>query len=145
MASGKRTTSLWKPIFAARDCHFINLQFGDVEADLVRLEQAAGGAVVTWFEDLDLMQDLDGVAALMCALDLIIAVPNTNVHLAGALGRPVWMPFDPQWGCFWVVKWQRRAVVSDGAGRFKRRIDSVARRWRRHSPWSRIAGSRTKT
>jgi len=38
---------------------------------------------VTW--------DLDELAALMGALDLVVSVDNSNVHLAGALGRPVWV------------------------------------------------------
>ena len=36
-------------------------------------------------------RDLDELAALMGALDLVVSVDNTNVHLAGALGRPVWV------------------------------------------------------
>ena len=44
-------------------------------------------------------QDLDELAALMCALDLVISVANTNVHLAGALGCPVWVLVSnrPEW------------------------------------------------
>ena len=38
-------------------------------------------------------------AALMQQLDLVIAVDTAVVHLAGALGRPVWvmLPFSPDW------------------------------------------------
>jgi len=44
-------------------------------------------------------QDLDDLAALISALDLVISVANTNVHLAGALGRPVWVIVShrPEW------------------------------------------------
>src|SRR5579884_2051607 len=35
--------------------------------------------------------DLDDTAAAIAALDLVIAVDTSVVHLAGALGRPVWM------------------------------------------------------
>jgi len=47
--------------------------------------------------------DLDELAALMSALDLTIGVPSTNVHLAGALGRPVWvlLNHDPEWRYLW--------------------------------------------
>jgi tetratricopeptide (TPR) repeat protein len=43
--------------------------------------------------------DLDDLAALMGALDLVVTVDNTNVHLAGALGRPVWVLLSgsPEW------------------------------------------------
>lgn len=43
----------------------------------------------------ELPSDIDELAALLCALDLIISVDNTNVHLAGALGRPVWALLPP--------------------------------------------------
>lgn len=46
-------------------------------------------------------QDLDfcGTAGLMEALDLVISVDTSMAHLAGALGRPVWilLPFVPDW------------------------------------------------
>ncbi|MDH5535942.1 MAG: tetratricopeptide repeat protein [Betaproteobacteria bacterium] len=47
----------------------------------------------------EIPSDLDELAALLCALDLVISVDNTNVHLAGALGRPVWalLPPSPDW------------------------------------------------
>ncbi|MEI8197942.1 MAG: glycosyltransferase family 9 protein, partial [Phycisphaerae bacterium] len=38
-------------------------------------------------------------AALIANLDLVIAVDTAVVHLAGALGKPVWtlLPFMPDW------------------------------------------------
>lgn len=38
-------------------------------------------------------------AAALCALDLLICVDTAVAHLAGALGRPVWLllPFAPDW------------------------------------------------
>ncbi len=47
----------------------------------------------------NITQDLDDLAALIGALDLVISVANTNVHLAGALGRPVWVIVShrPEW------------------------------------------------
>lgn len=46
---------------------------------------------------------LDELAALVSALDLVISVPSTNVHLAGALGRPVWvlLTHSPEWRYLW--------------------------------------------
>jgi len=46
-----------------------------------------------------LTADLDELAALMSALELVISVDNTNVQLAGALGRPVWalLSSRPEW------------------------------------------------
>lgn len=51
------------------------------------------------WEDADPLKDLDNFAAQISALDLIISVDNSTVHLAGALGIPVWvlLPFAPDW------------------------------------------------
>ena len=45
------------------------------------------------------MRDLDDLASLVGALDLVVSVCNTNVHVAGALGREVLVmaPFVPEW------------------------------------------------
>jgi tetratricopeptide (TPR) repeat protein len=43
--------------------------------------------------------DFGDTAALLTALDLVISVDTAIVHLAGALGRPVWtlLPYAPDW------------------------------------------------
>ena len=56
------------------------------------------GEHIHTFADLDTYADIDGLAALMSNLDLVISVDNTTVHLAGALGVPVWvlLPCGPE-------------------------------------------------
>ena len=48
---------------------------------------------------LPMREDFDGAAALIDELDLIVSVDTGLAHLAGALGRPVWvaLPFAPDW------------------------------------------------
>src|SRR3546814_6413222 len=41
--------------------------------------------------EIDARNDLDGLAAQITALDLTVTVSNVKAHLAGALGRPVWV------------------------------------------------------
>ncbi|GEC57467.1 hypothetical protein BEL01nite_65100 [Bradyrhizobium elkanii] len=46
-----------------------------------------------------MLGDFADTAAAVCALDLVIAVDTSVAHLAGALGRPVWMlcPYALDW------------------------------------------------
>ncbi len=45
------------------------------------------------------LEDFADTAALCSALDLVISVDTSIAHLAGALGKPVWvlLPFNPDW------------------------------------------------
>jgi hypothetical protein len=47
----------------------------------------------------DALSDFDDTAAVMALADLVIGVDTSVVHLAGAMGRPVWvlLPFQPDW------------------------------------------------
>lgn len=88
---------LWQPLLCRTDCVFINLQY-DSKAEECRWIESAGGDNVT----IDLRQDVDGVAALLTAVDLLISVDNSTAHLAGALGVPVWnlLPYAGEWRWF---------------------------------------------
>ena len=90
------------PILQVPGVHFVNLQYDDCEEELARLEREHGIAVHRW-EDADLKDDLDDVAALIKELDLVIA-PHTMVkELAGAVGtRTLFMaPTGQAW-----VRWR---------------------------------------
>lgn len=53
---------------------------------------AAGGAALPGLIDwTDELHDYDDTAALVAALDLVISVDTSVAHIAGALGRPVWL------------------------------------------------------
>lgn len=47
----------------------------------------------------DEIKDFEDTAAILSLTDLLISVDSSPVHLAGALGRPVWvmLPFVPDW------------------------------------------------
>jgi len=49
--------------------------------------------------ELDARRDFDGTAALISQLDLVLSVDTSVAHLAGALGKPVWilLRFAPDW------------------------------------------------
>ena len=85
------------PVLEA-DATFVCVQ-KDIRPDDSALMQARGD-ILDFGAELD---DFTDTAALMENLDLVIAVDTSVAHLAGALGRPLWvlLPFTPDWR--WLV------------------------------------------
>jgi tetratricopeptide (TPR) repeat protein len=88
----------WTALFLVRGIHFINLQYGDCSGEIREAAEKSGVTIHHW-DDTDPLKDLDGFAAQISALDLVISVDNATVHMAGALGIPVWalLPFACDW------------------------------------------------
>lgn len=74
----------------------ISVQHGAAASDVAAPSMKQAGSVL---ELLMGTKDIDEHAALISSLDLIISVDNTVVHLAGALGKPVWVlvSASPEW------------------------------------------------
>ena len=79
----------WGALLTLPGVHFVNLQYDDPREELRAAQQQWGVTIHAW-NDLDLLDDLDGVAALLATLDLVIGPEMTMTALAGGLGRPVW-------------------------------------------------------
>jgi len=92
---------LWHPLLAIEGVDFVNLQYGTTAGELAQLRQAAPGRF-HHFADVDPLVDLDHSAALISSLDLVVAVSQAGVHLAGALGVPTWnlLRFAADWRWF---------------------------------------------
>ena len=82
------------------DYLFVNLQYGDVAAEIAEAE-AAFGCEIYNDPDIDQMADLDGFAAQIAALDHVVSVSNTTVHMAGALGAPCAVLLPPERRVLW--------------------------------------------
>lgn len=78
------------------DCYFVSLQYGNVDEELARLNNSRSGKVRKLLNDFN---DFDELAALITALDIVVSVQNTTVHLCGALGKTCWgmIPWRPEW------------------------------------------------
>lgn len=93
---------VWREVLIVEGVQFVNLQYG-TPSNVLRTIRRKWGVEVHHWDELDLLNDLDGLAAQIAALDLVITVPNTTVHLAGSLGVPLWILFTQEWGCFWIL------------------------------------------
>ncbi len=93
---------LWADILKL-DADFINLQYGDNSQEIAEIKNKLGIQIHDW-PDSDSLKEIDDFAAQISALDLVISVGNTNVHLAGSLNIPTWciLPSVPSWR--WLFK-----------------------------------------
>lgn len=81
------------PLFRHADIHFVGLQKGLAAAQVVSGQWSN-------FDNIGPHLDNFGdTAAVLSQLDLLISVDTAVAHLAGAMGRPVWvlLPFIPDW------------------------------------------------
>jgi tetratricopeptide (TPR) repeat protein len=84
----------YKPLLALEKCEFINLQWGLTAEEEIVVSQHSN------FRNVMLeVSTFDDTAALMEHVDLVISVDTAVAHLAGALGKPLWilLPFAPDW------------------------------------------------
>ncbi len=89
--------ALWAGIAGVPDTALVSLQYNVLDEDMAAFK--AAGIQVDTSHGVDPMQDLDGLAALTSAMDLVISPPNNTVHFAGALAVPCWVmvPTRPDW------------------------------------------------
>ena len=88
----------WTPILSQKDCYFVNLQYGNIREEIEAYTIATGYPIYI-DEEIDPLSDLDGFAAQVSVLDLIVSTSNTTVHMSGGLGKKVWglLSSRPDW------------------------------------------------
>lgn len=76
--SHKKNLSLdyFAPFLNSDEYHCVDLQYGERDTH----------PMLHRIEGLDTTNDIDGLAAVMMACDMVLTVSNTTAHLAGALG-----------------------------------------------------------
>jgi hypothetical protein len=92
-ANRSMTLAQFAPL-GATGATFLAIQKGAAEKQA--LTPPDGMNLVSLSDDI---RDFDDTAAILEVVDLLISVDSSPVHLAGALGRPVWvmLPFVPDW------------------------------------------------
>lgn len=88
----------WAAILRTPDVNFVSVQYGTTPQELSEAAALASRPVHYWSE-AESLNDLENFAALLRSLDVVISVDNSTVHLAGALGVPVFclIPHVPDW------------------------------------------------
>ncbi|MBI1682618.1 tetratricopeptide repeat-containing glycosyltransferase family protein [Caulobacter hibisci] len=119
----------WTPVLRTPGAVFVNLQYGGPEPELAKA--AAMGLDIRTPPGLDLMQDLEGVAALTCALDMVISPMTATSNIAAACGVETWIiASNPPWpmlgtgGYPWYPN--VRAFAPEGADDWGPRLEEVA-------------------
>jgi len=86
------TLASFSPLFSAVKATFLSLQKGDEARQIEQFD---------WYlaDWMDECRDFLDTAGLIEQLDLVISVDTSVAHLAGALGKPVWLlsRFDGAW------------------------------------------------
>lgn len=126
------------PLLTAGNAGFVNLQYGDIGADLLTLGEHAGRLCLD--PEVDTYNDIDALCAQTAALDLVITTSNVTAHVAGALGKPCWLLLPRQrpviwyWGyrgerCVWYpsIRIFRNDSDNDWSGLFAGLADRLTR------------------
>ena len=91
------------PLLQTPGIAWFSLQKGEAEHDVTMVPAAEHLRLTS------MSQTFDSTAALVAELDLIVSVDTSIVHLAGALGRPVWLMLayasDWRWGADDTTPW----------------------------------------
>ena len=76
----------WAPVLAQKGVTFVNMQYGDCSEELAYVKRELG--VEIWTPPgIDLKQDLDDLAALSSAMDLVVGFSNATLNIAAACGE----------------------------------------------------------
>ena len=79
----------------------INLQYGDISKEILNLKSKYDLDIID-IKEIDKTNDIDGLASLVCACDLIVSIDNFLVQLSGSLGvdTRILLPsnMDSRWG-----------------------------------------------
>ena len=75
------------PIFDIPNVKVVNLQYGKSKEAIAGFEQETGHCILQ--TTVNTFFDLEGVASMIRFCDVVVSCSNANVHIAGAMGKPV--------------------------------------------------------
>ena len=81
----------WRDVLADPEWQIVSMQYGDGwQAEIARARRDRGARIHV-FDDLDLTDDFEAIAALAAAVDLLVCPSSTLGWLGGAVGTPTWV------------------------------------------------------
>ncbi|NQV55577.1 MAG: glycosyltransferase family protein [Rhodospirillales bacterium] len=89
---------LWQPILAVPGVNFVSLQYGEHSAEIAKTENQFGVQIHVDAE-VDPLTDMDGFAAQVAAMDIIVTIDNSTLAVAAGLNKPsfVLLPASVEW------------------------------------------------
>lgn len=97
--------SQFEPILKNPKLEFVNLQYGEIDLD-IQAVQKNFDIKIHQIKNLDVLNDIDSLLALIDACDIIITTSNVTAHLAGSIGKRgcVLVPFSQGRIWYWHQK-----------------------------------------
>jgi len=96
------------PMFDMPNTKFVNLQYTDVLPEIEAFEKKYGKKIIT-VNAINNFFDLDGLASVIAMCDAVVSVSNATVHLAAAIGKPVFL-LDSNKLFFWNHRVGRKSL-----------------------------------
>ena len=89
---------------------FVDLQYTDTTDE--ELFKKKYGVEIVRLEEIDNLNDIDGLASLIDACDFVVSVSNTTAHISGAIGKKLINAPKKQRSWYWSKKMQRAFGIS---------------------------------
>lgn len=87
------------PILSSVDAHWVSLQYKPAGNEIAAFKERHPEIDIVEYPYCTLSDDYDDTVAMVAALDHVVAMQTTVVHVAGGLGVPCWalVPKSSQW------------------------------------------------
>jgi len=89
-----------EPILHLKDISFVDLQYGNTLEERETLKRESGLSI-NKVEAIDSFNDIDGLASLIDACNFVVTTSNVTAHIAGALGKKVFLMVPYSKGRCW--------------------------------------------
>lgn len=92
----------WSRFVGNNDANFVSLQYDEKLHGIDEISRLSGKHIVS-SGCVDQFIDLEGFAAQVASVDLVVTISNTTAHMAGALGIPCIVLLDDLFHLSWPV------------------------------------------